>query len=303
MPESSTPPPQQPWENNWSPDTSRVPGTRRLWLAGALAMATIVAGVTAVAVMETQSDDMSPKSAPPAPTDGATVPGLISFASPSSAGTTTPPGKSALSSAHPSRTSSGKPSPAPASTPPKSPAPGATSSNSPKPPSTSATWRFVNSVNYPDRYWRVSDGRVVLDTVTSSSDREDARLRLVKGLADSSCYSFVTADGDYLRHHEFVLRAEGHDGSGLFRQDATFCPRSLGYSDAIALESVNYPGHFLRHQDFRLRLDSYQHNGQYYADMAFRLVTDVTETQHGYGDGYGYGYGYDSGPRRNTGGH
>ncbi|WP_171108946.1 MULTISPECIES: AbfB domain-containing protein [Streptomyces] len=296
MPESTTPPPQQPWENNWTPDTSRVPGTRRLWLAGALAMATVVVCVTAVIVMETHPDDMSPKSAPPAPTDGATIPGLISFASPSATGTTPPPGKSGLSSAQPSRTASGQPSPTPtANTPPTSPAPGATSSNNPKPPASSATWRFVNSVNYPDRYWRVSDGRVTLDTITSSSARQDATLKLVKGLADASCYSFVTADGDYLRHREFVLRAEGHDGSGLFRQDATFCPRSLGYSDAIALESVNYPGRFLRHWDFRLRLDPFQHNGQYYADTAFRLVTDVTGT--------GNDHGYDSGPRRYTGGH
>ncbi|GEC04247.1 hypothetical protein SSP24_19020 [Streptomyces spinoverrucosus] len=289
MPESTAPPPQQPWENNWTPDTSRVPGTRRLWLAGALALATVVACVTAVAVMETHPDDMSPKSA--APTDGATIPGLISFASPSATGTTTPPGKSSLSSAQPSRTASGKPSPT-HSAPPESPAPGATSSNAPKPPTSSDTWRFVRSVNYPDRYWRVSDGQVTLDTVSSSSARQDATLKLVKGLADASCYSFVTADGDYLRHREFVLRAEGHDGSGLFRQDATFCPRSLGHSDAIALESVNYPGRFLRHRDFRLRLDPFQQDGQYYADAAFRLVTDVTET------GSDHGYGYGSGPRR-----
>ncbi|MBV7695097.1 AbfB domain-containing protein [Streptomyces sp. TRM70350] len=279
MPESTSPPPQQPWENNWSPDTSRVPGTRRLWLAGGLAMATIVGCVTAVAVMDARPDGVSPKSAPPAPTGGATIPGLISFASPSATGTATPPGKSGLSSAQPSGTTSGKPSPTPiTSTPPKSPAPGTTSSNDPKPPTSSATWRFVNSVNYPDRYWRVSDGRVTLDTITSSSARQDATFELVKGLADSSCYSFVTADGDYLRHREFVLRAEDHDGSSLFRQDATFCPRSLAHSDAIALESVNYPGRFLRHQNFRLRLDPYEHHGQYYADAAFRLVTDVART-------------------------
>lgn len=327
MPESPTPSPRQPWEDNWSPDTSHVPGTRRLWLAGALAAATVVACVTAVTVTDRRPDGASPKNGPAITSDGATAPGLISFASPSTTGTDTPDGKSALASAHASGTTSGRSSGTPTSPSPGSP--GAASSGAPEPPASSAGLRFVRSVNYPDHYWRVSDDQVSLDTITSSSARRSAGLRLVKGLADSSCHSFVTADGEYLRHRDFVLRADDHDGSRLFQQDATFCPRSLGRSDAVALESVNYPGHFLRHQNFRLRLDSSRDDGQFSADAAFRLVTDVTESDHGrdddYGDshgdhgygngndhgyddpdhghgydqghGYGNGYGYDSGPR------
>ncbi|MBZ9638391.1 alpha-L-arabinofuranosidase, partial [Streptomyces sp. PSKA30] len=87
MPESTSRRPQnQPWENNWTPDTSRVPGTRRLWLAGALALATIVACVTALSVTQTQPDEKSPLSQSPA-ADEASIPGLISFATPSASAT------------------------------------------------------------------------------------------------------------------------------------------------------------------------------------------------------------------------
>jgi hypothetical protein len=114
---------------------------------------------------------------------------------------------------------------------------------------------------------------VRLDPIGSGSEqREDATFKRVKGLADSSCYSFVTSDGDYLRHRNVVLRKDSDDGSALFRQDATFCPRASAYSGAVMLESVNYPGRFLRHQDFQLRLDPYQNTSLYQADSAFRLV-------------------------------
>ncbi|MGP4085588.1 AbfB domain-containing protein [Streptomyces sp. KR55] len=274
MPESTSRRPQnQPWENNWTPDTSRVPGTRRLWLAGALALATIVACVTAISVMQTQPDEKSPLSQSPA-ADEASIPGLISFATPSASATTTPPGgKGALPSAEPTRTTSHRPT-TPTATASKSPVPH-TTSPAPKPPST--TWRSLRSVNYPDHYWRVSHGRVTLEAITSSSDRRDATFKLVQGLAASSCHSFVTADGSYLRHRDFELRADRHDGSRLFQQDATFCPRSTGQSGVIMLESVNYPGRFLRHQNFRLRLDEYRHGDRNFpADSAFRLVDGLS---------------------------
>ncbi|WP_234426270.1 AbfB domain-containing protein, partial [Streptomyces kebangsaanensis] len=86
------------------------------------------------------------------------------------------------------------------------------------------------------------------------------------------CHSFATADGGYLRHRGFLLRAEPDDGSALFRQDATFCPRVSAHAGAVMLESVNHPGRFLRHQNFQLRLDPYQSGDLYVADSAFRLV-------------------------------
>ncbi|MGW9030863.1 AbfB domain-containing protein, partial [Streptomyces sp. NPDC055722] len=135
----------------------------------------------------------------------------------------------------------------------------------------------MRSVNYPDRYRHVSGDSVKLDPIGSASARWDATFKLVEGLADASCYAFATADGTYLRHRAFLLRAEQSDGSALFEQDATFCPRSSSYSGAVMLESVNFPGRFLRHQDFQLKLDPYQDSGLYRADSAFRLVAGAAE--------------------------
>lgn len=267
MPESKSQPPQDhPWENGWTQDTSRTPGTRRLYLAGALAVATVIACVLAIAVTENGPDD--PSASPQ--NDGA---GLISFASPSAA-TTPPPGKGGLASLPATSRAPRQHGSTPSATvtasakPPKS-SPSRSSSAKPKP---TATWRSVRSVNYPDRYWHMSDSTVRLDAPRGSESREDSTFKLVKGLADSSCYSFTTHDGKYLRHRDFVLRADRGDSSSLFKKDATFCPRSSSYSGAVTLESVNYPGYFLRHRDFVVRLQRFEYSSLYQADSAFRLV-------------------------------
>ncbi|KUO03638.1 AbfB domain-containing protein [Streptomyces caeruleatus] len=269
MPENKPRPPQdQPWENGWAPDTSRAPGTRRLWLAGTMAVATIVACATAIVVTDRAPDGQS-RSAPA--DDKASVPGLISFATPSE---TPPAGKSGLATEKPTtraprQQDAGTPEPAPK---PSKSAPHEASSPpaAPKPPAT--TWRSVRSVNYPDRYWHASGGFVTLGPVRGSESREDSTFKQVKGLADRSCHSFVTQDGSYLRHRDFVLRPERDDGSALFGRDATFCPRSSSYSGAVMLESVNYPGYFLRHKNFVVRLERFEYSSLYLADSSFRLV-------------------------------
>lgn len=274
MPEDKSRPPQsQPWENGWAPDTSRAPGTRRLWLAGAMAVATIAACVTAIVVTDRATDDRSSS----VPVDNTTGPGLISFATPSQSAPPKSDGgrpetqetgrkKGHKTPTAPRQQHAATPTPAPEPSKPR-----ASHTTSPRPKPT-VTWRSVRSVNYPDRYWHVSGGYVKLDQVGGSESREDSTFKLVKGLADSSCYSFATADGTYLRHRSFVLRSERYDGSALFQQDATFCPRASAYSGAVMMESLNYPGRFLRHQNFQLKLDPFQNSSLYLADSAFRLV-------------------------------
>jgi len=268
MPEDKSRPPQdRPWENGWTLDTSRTPGTRRLYLAGVLAVATIVACAAAIAVTHNETD--SP--AKTARDDGS---GLISFSS--QPATTIPPeGDSGLSPVSPTaqapRQQGSTPTARVTATPkpPKS-TPSKGSSSKPKP---SVTYRSVRAVNYPDRYWHVSDGYVALDPVGGSESREDSTFKQVKGLANASCYSFTTHDGKYLRHRNFVLRADRNDGSSLFRQDATFCARASSYySGAVTLESVNYPGYFLRHKNFVVRLERFEYSSQFVQDSSFQLV-------------------------------
>ncbi|MGW2651041.1 AbfB domain-containing protein [Streptomyces sp. NPDC001393] len=251
-----------PWETGRPAATSRFPGTRRLWPAGALALAVITACVTALAMNDgPPRTEATPRTAG-APTDNG--PGLLSFGSPPARTAAPPGGRTARASGTP-RTTAPHPSD-PKPTPPTSPA-GQGSSAKPAP-----TGRSVRSLNYPDRYWHISGDLVKLDPVTSPADRRAATFTVVNGLADAHCYSFATADGGYLRHRNFLLRAEHDDGTPLFRQDATFCPRRSSFGGALMLESVNYPGRFLRHQNFQLKLDPYDNTDLYRADSAFQLV-------------------------------
>ncbi|MFJ3301550.1 AbfB domain-containing protein [Streptomyces sp. NPDC086549] len=275
MPETTPHPPgNQPWENGWIPDPSRAPGTRRLWLAGGLAIATIAACVTAIVVNRQAPDAAAAPAQSGSPMEGG--PGLLSFASPSSSTSGAPKGKTGMSSVTPSGASPSatpsKDASEPKSSPSAKPSKSAPAHHGSSGSETPSAWKSVNSVNYPDRYWQVSGGYVKLDPTGSASARRDATFKLVNGLADASCYSFATADGTYLRHRNFVLRADRNDGSSLFKQDATFCPRTSSYSGAVMLESVNYPGRFLRHQNFQLKLDKYQYSDLYRADSAFRLI-------------------------------
>ncbi|MFJ8488380.1 AbfB domain-containing protein [Streptomyces sp. NPDC094038] len=289
MPETTPQPPPHPaWENGWAPDTSRAPGTRRLWLAGTLAIATVVACVTAIAVSH-KAPDKTSSAGPTASANTDNGPGLLSFASPSASDPSgAPKGSSGMSATSPTASTSTsasatatatgtgpKSSPSSAQPSKSTPAQGSSggsggSGGSGQQPSTTRT--SVRSVNYPDRYWHVSDGFVKLDAPRGSESRADSTFTVVKGLANSSCYSFRTSDGKYLRHRNFLLRADGNDGSSLFSQDATFCARTSSYPGAVMLESVNYPGRFLRHQNFQLKLVSYQNSDLYRADSAFRLV-------------------------------
>ncbi|MET9682612.1 AbfB domain-containing protein [Streptomyces coeruleorubidus] len=275
--DKSRPPVDRPWESGWAPDTTRAPGTRRLWLAGALALATITACVTAVTVLENESGEPAPEAAEPTTLGSSAPGGLISFATPSKDAGKKPGADGHRPSPTPTRSTSAStsadPSPEPEKKAPK-PSPSRATSKPPKPPASPGT--SIRSVNYPDRYWRVRDGYVRLDQIGSGPEqREDATFERVSGLADSSCYSFATADGRYLRHRSFVLVEDTDDGSALFRKDATFCPRPSASSGAVMLESVNYPGRFLRHRNFQLRLERYEHSALYVADSSFRLVAGL----------------------------
>ncbi|MEV6023304.1 AbfB domain-containing protein [Streptomyces sp. NPDC052036] len=280
MPEQNPPPTlDRPahspvWETGVTPGEPRTPGGRRLWACGLIAVAVFSSSALAISLLDKNTDGPSPGSA------GDTAVALsgpdgLGFSLPATP-VAAPSGKSGMTSVRSSASADGS-----ASASPGTPTAGSGSAAHPSKggalsSGTSTTWRSVRSVNYPDRYWQVNGDIVRLDPAGSASARRAATFKQVKGLADDSCYSFATADGTYLRHRDFVLRAETDDRSALFEQDATFCPRASSYPGAIMLESVNYPGRFLRHQNFRLELDPYQNSDLYRADSAFRLVDGLS---------------------------
>ncbi|MEU6030122.1 AbfB domain-containing protein [Streptomyces tauricus] len=288
MPERNTesapdPSPHLPkvWETGETLDQTPIPGTRRLWLAGALLLAVLASTVTAVTVLD-EDRGTSPKDR----TENTAAKDEPLVAAPPVAATA-PSGKSGLAAPSPSAsTPDGSASPARqqgGADPDPVPKPSASKSKAPsggKPPASkpSSSRKSVQAVNYPDRYWRLDHDSVRLDRVdsrNSSRAGQEASFTLVPGLADADCVSFSLGNGRYLRHSQFRLRADRHDGSELFKKDATFCPRPSAFSDAVMLESVNYRGRFLRHRDFRLRLDPYENSRIYRADSAFRLVKGV----------------------------
>ncbi|MEU1183991.1 AbfB domain-containing protein [Streptomyces sp. NPDC005820] len=278
MPESKSRLPQgQPWEHDWARDTPRPPGTRRLWLAVALAVTTAVACATAIAVND-RDEERKPEARGGQPlSDDETGSGLISFATPSASGSTSAPGSRTPGTAASPTASSSTAAPAAdgSATPHSSPSASVTPTTKPSNPTPNGYQRSLQAVNYPDRYWHESGGLIALDQVGGSESREDSTFTVVKGLANSACYTFTTSSGKYLHLRDFVLRAERNDGSPLFAQDATFCPLPSPYADAVMLQPVNHPNYCLRHKNFQLRLDPYGYNTTNRQDFFFRLVAGL----------------------------
>jgi Alpha-L-arabinofuranosidase B (ABFB) domain len=100
-----------------------------------------------------------------------------------------------------------------------------------------------------------SGDRATLATLASvsrsdgSNARRGATFTVVPGRADPDCVTFRAADGRYLRHSQWQLVLSQDDGSGLFREDATFCPQPGSISGSASLRSYNYPLLSLHHPD------------------------------------------------------
>ncbi|MFD9124792.1 alpha-L-arabinofuranosidase B [Kitasatospora sp. NPDC059571] len=91
-----------------------------------------------------------------------------------------------------------------------------------------------------------------ISATSSASDKADATWVVHSGLADSSCLSFESAavPGQYLRHSGFQLYTATGNGTALFNQDATFCPRAGHSGQGVSFQSSNYPNKYLRHYNY-----------------------------------------------------
>jgi RNA polymerase sigma factor (sigma-70 family) len=98
-----------------------------------------------------------------------------------------------------------------------------------------------------------------------------ATFEAVEGLADRRCLSLRSQDGRYLRHASWRLRLMANEGTVLFREDATFCPRAGATAGSVALESFNYPGRFLRRVGDLLWVDPSDRTASFGADSSFRV--------------------------------
>ncbi|MEU6947779.1 sigma-70 family RNA polymerase sigma factor [Streptomyces sp. NPDC046316] len=116
----------------------------------------------------------------------------------------------------------------------------------------------LESVDQPALYLTYAGDFATLGPVSTSSStqtRQRVTFTVIGGLADTRCVTFRAADGRYLRHHYLRLRLSSDDGSELFREDATFCPRPGAVAGSVTLHAHNYPGSVLRHRDGGVWLD------------------------------------------------
>uniref|UniRef100_A0AAU2VGB4 Sigma-70 family RNA polymerase sigma factor n=1 Tax=Streptomyces sp. NBC_00003 TaxID=2903608 RepID=A0AAU2VGB4_9ACTN len=144
------------------------------------------------------------------------------------------------------------------------PIPSRTTSAAPPPVSPSAAGtvplgaQSLESVDEPALYLTYAGDFATLGPASASSSeqtRQRVTFTVVGGLADTRCVTFRAADGRYLRHRDLRLRLSTNDGSELFREDATFCPRPGAAAGSVTLHAHNYPGSVLRHRDGGIWLD------------------------------------------------
>ncbi len=117
----------------------------------------------------------------------------------------------------------------------------------------------------------VEDLGTLVNVGGDAAARQRATFEVVAGLADARCLSLRLPDGRYLRHVSWRLRPASDDGTVLFREDSTFCPRAGSGSGSVVFESFNYPGRFLRHIDEELWIDPSDGTGGFRASSSFRL--------------------------------
>lgn len=116
----------------------------------------------------------------------------------------------------------------------------------------------MESVDDPALYLGYAEHFATLARVSASSSaqtRQRVTFTVVRGLADTRCVTLRAVDGRYLRHQDLRLRLSTDDGSELFREDATFCPRPGAVAGSVTLHAHNYPGSVLRHRDGGIWLD------------------------------------------------
>lgn len=145
---------------------------------------------------------------------------------------------------------------------PSTPGPSTPGPSTPSPSAAAATVplgaRSLESADEPGLFVTFAGDHATLGPLSASSGaqtRNRSTFTVIAGLADTRCVTFRAADGRYLRHSYLRLRLSNDDGSDLFREDATFCPRPGSVAGSVTLHAHNYPGSALRHRDGGIWLD------------------------------------------------
>ncbi|MDI1462108.1 AbfB domain-containing protein [Catellatospora sp. KI3] len=244
-------------------ERAAAPGRRRLVILGSAVAATLVVAATAWAVTGSDGGTAAPAGAWATGGSRSFTDGFGDAPSPSPLPPLPPrsrtsPSAPALPSASPTPTRGFGLAPAPGAVP----APGTLAVGGA---------RSLRAGDPTDVYvYAVGDlataGRV--DPRSPAQTRQAATYTVVAGLADSSCFSFRTLDGRWLRHRDYRLHLDPDDGSALLRADATFCARDGGRG-AVRFESYNYPDYFLHRRGPELWIDRGQRTRAFESESTF----------------------------------
>jgi RNA polymerase sigma factor (sigma-70 family) len=132
----------------------------------------------------------------------------------------------------------------------------------------------LESAQGPGTFVSTANDLGVLAAVRSTSAyalRRQATFTVLAGLADPDCFTFRSANGQYLRHASWRFILDPDQGTPLFRGDATFCIREGATPGTVTLEASNYPGWFLRHRGSELWVDQTDNSAAFRAEASFRL--------------------------------
>jgi hypothetical protein len=101
--------------------------------------------------------------------------------------------------------------------------------------------------------------------------RRQATFTAIAGLADPECFSFRSANGQYLRHASWRFRLDPDQGTPLFRGDATFCVKDGATPGTVILDSSNYPGWYVHRRAAELWVDQSDSSTAFRTEASFRL--------------------------------
>jgi Alpha-L-arabinofuranosidase B (ABFB) domain len=114
------------------------------------------------------------------------------------------------------------------------------------------------------------------DVVLGDYSLAVCRFRLVAGLADPKGVSFqmLSNGDDYLRHQDFKLWTAHFSDQRLFKEDATFYPRTglASVPGCWSFESKNYPGFYIRQRTRRIVIEERSGDAQYDADASWNVA-------------------------------
>ena len=119
-------------------------------------------------------------------------------------------------------------------------------------------WISIRSYNYPHHFIRHRNFFGEITRINSSLDEKDATFKIVPGLANSRCVSFVSLNypGYYLRYQNYRIKLHKKHDDTLFKKDVTFkIVSGLADSSCVSFESYNYPGYFIRHRNHHLYIE------------------------------------------------